>query len=268
MEWIPITSRQNPLIKKVSGLKEKKNRTAENSFPVEGATILKEALQAGKVPEAVFVSAGSAEKLEPLLRACLPEGFSALYKTEDFVFEKITSEKGSEGILSVFSYSETDLPLPFDKGGFYLALENVQDPGNIGAVLRSAAAFGCGGVFLCGGADPYGPKAVRASMGAVFRMPVRFFETSTALLAFLKENGIFSVAATLSSQAVSIKEIQFPDPVCVWIGNEGQGLSESAVAGADSLCIIPIENMESLNAAAAAAIFLWELKKKTGERNG
>ena len=149
-----------------------------------------------------------------------------------------------------------------EKENRFVALENVQDPGNVGTVIRSAASFGFDGVFLVGGADPFSHKAIRASMGAIASIPVKSFSSVETLFEELKNKKIKTVAAALSDDAVEIGKADLSEPVCVFIGNEGKGLSKFAIEKADEVCIIPIENTESLNAAVAAAVFLWEIKRR------
>ena len=143
-----------------------------------------------------------------------------------------------------------------------MALENVQDPGNVGTIIRTAASFGFDGVFLVRGADPFSNKAIRASMGAIASIPIRIFSCVEALFSHLKEAEIKTIAAALSEGAISIEKADLSEPVCILIGNEGKGLSSFAIENADSVSIIPIENTESLNAAAAATVFLWEVKRR------
>ena len=143
-----------------------------------------------------------------------------------------------------------------------IALENIQDPGNVGTLIRTAASFGFDGVILVDCADPFGAKAVRASMGAVAHVPVAMFSSTKEAFDMLKGQGVRSIAACLSPDSLPITETDLREKVCIWIGNEGKGLSPEAVALSDAASIIPIESTESLNAAAAAAIFLWEVKKE------
>ena len=130
-------------------------------------------------------------------------------------------------------------------------------------MIRSAAAFGFDGVLLVDCADPFSGKAVRASMGAVCRVPVRTFSKTEELFDFLRREKIRSVAACLGERAVPILDTDLESPLCILIGNEGKGLSREAVEKADLVSVIPMEDMESLNAAAAAAIFLWEVKRRS-----
>ena len=172
------------------------------------------------------------------------------------MYEKITLEQAGEGVLAL--YEKKRLPAPKEEMKRVLALEGVQDPGNVGACVRSAAALGFDQVWLAACADPLGPKALRASMGAVFRVPLRSFSSGDKMLSLAREKGLFTVAACLSPDAVVLNKVDLARPVCLFVGSEGQGLSEAVSGGADTRVIIPMAGMESVNAAAAAAIIMWE----------
>jgi len=264
MEWISVESRQNPAVKLCAALEQKKAREENDSFLAEGKTLFFDFAQMGLLPKKVFLSQ-KALALRDRLDSVLFGSECRCYLLADFVFEKITSEKGSEGIVSLYSVSELKAALPLQRTERLLALENVQDPGNLGTVLRTAAALSFDGVLLVGGADPLGSKAVRASMGAVARIPVRSFSDTSSLFCFLEEAGVRSVAATLASDSVLLPEADLSAPICVLIGNEGNGLSAEAQERASCRCMIPISGMESLNAAVAASIFMWEIQRRGKE---
>ena len=134
----------------------------------------------------------------------------------------------------------------------------------MGTVIRTASAFGFDGVLLVDCADPFGTKAIRATMGAIAGIPIRSFTSTDELFSFLKAKGVRSVAACLSPNSREIGETDLSEPICVLIGNEGKGLSEKAVASSDCASVIPMETMESLNAASAATVFLWEIRRRGG----
>lgn len=265
MDWTVIESRQNPAIKRCASLGEKKARDREGVFIAEGSTIFFDLAKLGVRPDALFLSSDKAE-LKKRVETCLGKEQVKAYLLSPFVFEKITTEKGSEGIVSLYRKDAVFSALPFPDKGRFVALEEVQDPGNVGTVLRTAAALGFDGVLTVGGADPFGVKSIRSSMGAFALIPVKSFPTTEEAFSFLTERGVFSVAATLASDSLPITDLSFPSSVCVWIGNEGNGLSDTAVALSDRKSIIPISRTESLNAAMAAGIFMWEIAKG-GKKN-
>lgn len=264
MEWTLLSSRQNPSVKLAFSLHEKKKREETGLFVAEGLTLFFDFAAIGLYPEAVFLSTDAERERERIEKALAPSPETVCYSLLPFVFEKITSEKGSQGIVSVYRRDRFEKALPLCRFEKLIALENVQDPGNLGTVLRTALALGFDGVLLVGGADPFGTKAVRASMGAISRIPRLSFASVHELFSFLREKGVHSVAACLGKDAVSIENATLSSPVCILIGNEGKGLSREAVEGADQRAIIPIQGAESLNAAVAAAIFLWETARRNG----
>lgn len=261
MEWKKIESRNNPQVKYATALADKKARDREGVFCAEGVTLFSDFAALGFYPEKVYLSE-EASFLKNQVEAALKEAETECLLLASHVFEKVTTEKGSQGIVSVYDRRKLSDHLSLKHFRRLVALEKIQDPGNVGTIIRSAASFGFDGVLLVDCADPFGPKAVRASMGAVAHIPTVIFSSTALAFDFLKEKKVRSVAACLTESARSITETDLKAPVCVWIGNEGKGLSSEAIASCDCASIIPIEKTESLNAAAAAAIFLWEVKKE------
>lgn len=259
MDWKRIESRTNPAVKYAVSLADKKVRDREGLFFAEGVTLFFDFCQSGIFPRRLYLS-DEASSLTPEIEKVLAGKDTELYSLSKSAFEKITTEKGAQGLFSV--YASCHLPALSADASRFVALERVQDPGNVGTVIRTAAAFGFDGVLLVSCADPCGPKTVRATMGALGRIPVKSFPDAAALFAFLKKEGVRCVATCLSEQAKPIGQTDLSGKVCILIGNEGKGLSEEAIACSDAASTIPIENMESLNAASAATIFLWEVKRR------
>ena len=146
-----------------------------------------------------------------------------------------------------------------ENNGRYIALENLQDPSNLGAISRTAEALGISGIIISGDScDAFSPKVLRASMGTLLRMPVFIADDITE---FICENNLRSFACVVDRDAESISDIDFKDGDVILIGNEGNGLKEETKDKAYSRVTIKMQgNAESLNAAAAAAIAMWELK--------
>lgn len=263
MDWKKIESRANPAVKFAASLADKKFRDREGVFAAEGMTLFFDFCKMGLFPRKVYLSEKAAS-FRPRIEDALGTEQSELYSLTASAFEKVTTEKGSQGLVSVYSVSDVQKLKPLVKTDRLIALERVQDPGNVGTVIRTASAFGFDGVLLVDCADPFGPKTVRATMGAVAGIPIRSFSSTVELFAFLKEKGVRSVAACLTPDARDVGETDLSGSVCVLIGNEGKGLSEEAVSFSDAKAIIPIKTMESLNAASAATVFLWEIKRRGG----
>lgn len=239
-----ITSRKNPLVYYMKELGTSANARTENGEMLcRGKKLLKEALAAGLHVGTVLFSGEEVPAV---------------------VSEKIYSVP--QDILDYISKGEPELlftcPMPKQNDNVQSAvvLEEVQDPGNVGTVIRTAAAFKVDTVILLGAsADPYGPKALRASMGAAFRINVIRTDI-TGFKQLIESNGLDVCAAVLADDAVDIRQFEPPHKTALAIGNEGHGLSDELIAVCSSKIIIPMDSAsESLNAAAAAAVAMWEL---------
>lgn len=181
------------------------------------------------------------------------------------VDDKLSGTKTPQGVYCLFEAPKTGLDaIDFAKGT--LICEAMQDPANVGAVVRSAAAFGYGGVVLLrGSADPFGPKALRAAMGAVGRIALAVGMAPEEGIAAAKAAGATVVAAALGENALPIGEANPARPVALLVGTEGEGLTPAALALADQTVYIPMHNgMQSLNAAAAASVFMYHFAAGKG----
>ena len=153
--------------------------------------------------------------------------------------------------------------IQLEKNGSYIALENIQDPSNLGAVARTAEALGLSGLIVSGGCDLYSPKAQRAAMGSLLRVPVLRMDSMEAALHACRAQGMRLFASTPRVDALSVAEAGLgPRTVCV-VGNEGAGVTRETMALCDALVTIPMRGRaESLNASAAAAILMWEMMRE------
>ena len=241
-----ITSRKNPKIqywKKLSGSAAFRRQNGE--MICDGAKLLEEAVRWGVTVTALAASEGTdAAELPDVPRYLLPEDLMAY----------VSPMKTPQGIMFTCRIPENGMPA---EGTRFVVLEGVQDPGNVGAVLRTARAMGYNGVYLLPGcADPYGPRAVRASMGAAFQLPV--MEADYGDLDELKRRGVEIYAAALGEDSMDVRQAEYArSAVC--IGSEGSGLSERLLRICTGRIRIPMESAcESLNAAVAAGIIMWE----------
>lgn len=259
MNYEKITSRNNPLIKEIAKLSDKKHRESIGLFAFEGRKLLEEAVKSGVGLQHVFVT----ERALP----SLPSGITCkITLVSDEVYEKISFEKSPEGIFSVANpldkfhniyiiYRRED----FTEGSIFL-LDGIRDPGNLGTVLRTASAFGCDTVVMSADcADVYNPKTVRASMGAVFRQKTVRVTDMVSTVAELRKSGRTVYAAALDKDSLSLFDVKADKSVCFIVGNEGNGIRPEVIAAASGTVIIPMEeNTESLNAAIASAVLLYE----------
>ncbi len=238
-----IRSRQNDLIKRFAALGSSGKARAEcGEYLCAGETMLREAIAAG-VDITMVLALEERDGLP--CRVVTPE-----------LLKAVSPLQNSEG--AVFSVKMRPTP-PADALRRVIVLENVQDPGNVGTVLRTADALGIDLVVLCGVcADPYNPKTVRATMGAVFRQPVVKIplEELPSVLGALPLYG-----AALTAEAVDIRALPSA-PVAVAIGNEGKGLTDDILSLCAGQTVIPMRPCaESLNAAVAASIAMWEMTR-------
>ncbi len=254
-----ITSRENVKIKYACRLAGSAAfRRSEGRFFAEGPKLCAE-LAKGTALETLFYTAAAAEK-DPAL-ASLP---GVHFLVEDHVADKLADVPAHQGVFGVFKTPAHTLD-EVKPGGRYLVLERVQDPGNVGALLRSAAAFGFDGVILSEGcAAPYAPKTLRASMGAAVRLSVIETGPLPPVLTALREKGIECLAAALyHSQPLGAARTAGPGGVCVVIGSEGQGLTDETVAACSRTVRIPMTDLvESLNAGIAGSILLWHFRRE------
>lgn len=238
-----IRSRQNELVRRFVSLgSDAKARQETGEYLCAGEKLLGEALASG----AEIVCTMACETIDaPGLRLVTPE-----------VLKAVSPLQHSDG--PVFSVRMRPLPPP-ETVSRALVLENVQDPGNVGTVLRTADALGVELVVLCGAcADPYNPKTVRASMGAIFRQPVVRTEPDGLPSVLV---GLPLYGAALTKDAADIRALQ-KDHIAVAVGNEGRGLTDELLALCAGTVIIPMRpRAESLNAGVAAAIVMWELTR-------
>lgn len=242
-----ITSRRNPVLQQVRRLlTSRKERQQAGSFVSDGIKLLYEAIRWQQPLEMVILSDG--------LSVDVPENVEIIRVPED-VMQTISPMQTPQGALFVCRLPEQTQFSP--KPGMLL-LDGIQDPGNLGTILRTADALGIPAVLLEGCADPYSHKVVRASMGAVFRSPVQQTTWEEASLR-CAERKIPIGATALSSEAVDIRTVPL-STMAVVIGSEGQGVRPEILNSVQQELIIPMNpNCESLNAAIAAAIVMWQM---------
>ena len=255
-----ITSRENAKIKYACRLSSSAAfRRSEGRFLAEGRKLCPE-LARGAQLETLFYTESAMAKCPEL--AGLP---GEHYLVEDHVADKLADVGTHQGVFGVFRTPVHTLD-EVKAGGRDLALERVQDPGNVGTLLRSAAAFGFDGVILSDGcASVYAPKTLRASMGAAVRIPVIEAGAMPDAITRLREKGITCLAAALyKSQPLSAAQASYPGGVCVVIGSEGQGLTDETIAACSSTVRIPMtDRVESLNAGIAGSILLWHFREES-----
>lgn len=245
-----ITSRTNPLCTHIRKLASSAAyRRQHGEFLCDSPKLLEEVLLHGGCLRTVVYTAGTAL---PLI-----QGRTRLVQVPPDVMKSISPAQTPQGVLSICAMPDRALPKMLS-GRRYVVLDGVQDPGNVGTILRTADAFAADGVFLVNAcADLYNPKTVRATMGAVFRCPV-WSCTIADLHSLLLSAGLPLYGAALRADTADVREVDY-GCCAIAIGSEGRGLSEELLAICDRTVRIPMrEHCESLNAATAAAVLLWE----------
>ena len=243
-----ITARKNPLLQQVRRLlTSRKERESSGLFVADGTKLLSEAISWWPGLDTVILSDG--------VEADVPANVRIIRVPED-VMESISPMQTPQGALFLCRLPEKKDFAP--KAGMVL-LDGIQDPGNLGTILRTADAFNIPVALLEGCADPYSHKVVRASMGAVFRSPVQQTTWAEVEAACAQENIPVAVTA-LSDRAVDLRQAPLAS-MAVVIGSEGQGVRKEILESAQAELIIPMQaRCESLNAAVAAAIVMWQMQ--------
>ena len=245
-----ITSRKNPLMTHIRKLASSGSyRREQGEYLCDSPKLLEEALR-WQAPVGTVLCT---ERVEiPLL----PQGVRLVMVTEE-VMASISPMKTPQGVLFTCRLPRTAPPLQLT-GARYMVLDGVQDPGNVGTILRTLDAFDCDGLFLLPGcADPYSPKTVRSSMGAVFRRSL-WTCSAAELKALLQAAGLPLYGAALREDTLDLRTVDCRRAAQA-IGSEGRGLCDEVLALCQCTIRIPMsERCESLNAAIAAAVLLWE----------
>ncbi|MDO5125308.1 MAG: RNA methyltransferase [Ruminococcus sp.] len=265
-----IASKDNPKIKLYTKLATSKKSREENAlFVLEGARLCSEAIGRWKEKKldihSVFSTQKALDKYPEYIDSTLFTSRSETFHiVDEKVSEKLGETKNSQGVYIIGGMSNnilSDETLKHD--GKYLVMNNLQDPGNVGTILRTCDAVGADGVIMTNNCcDLYNPKTLRSAMGSLFRLNVFVCDDFSEVCEVLKKCNIKTYAAVVDRDAQAVDKTDFSHGVAVVIGNEGRGIQKEDVALCDSRLTIKMQgNIESLNAAMAAGIILWEMKR-------
>lgn len=255
-----ILSRENRLVKEFVRLSgDKRYRLSTGLFVLESLKLVREALCVKDMVETVLVTQKCYERLNSEMLEVINQVRCVLIS--ESVCEKLSDQNTPQGIFAICRRPVTP-PLSLS-GGRWLMAVSLQDTGNLGTILRGAEALGLSGVIAAGDCpDLFSPKMIRSSMGTVFRLPVFALPDPYAVLEQFHRAGYQSYAAVVSADAEPLSGVSFPEKSVLLIGNEGNGLPEALSALCSHRVTIPMKgNAESLNAAMAACIFMWEVTK-------
>jgi RNA methyltransferase, TrmH family len=266
-----ISSAANPLIKRVRLLADRKHRRREGAFVVQGIQPVWQAVEAGADIETLIVA-------PDLLRvtaaaqmvAAQEDRGTPVARVAAGLFSRIADRDGPAGLAAIVRGRPEPLSsLPVAPGSVFVALHEIGNPGNLGTIIRTASAAGAGGVILVGQAtDPYDPAAVKASMGALFDVPVAQAGTAAEFLDWAAEHRV-ALAAGAGRSELTCWDASFTPPLAILLGSEGEGLPAALLdqvdaAGGLRVRIPMVGTAESLNLSVAAGILLYEVRRRTG----
>ena len=249
MENIIIESNQNKIIKEVNSLKAKKERDKTGLFILEGKRLVDEIPNSWEIKYLLKAESYSEDI-----------NFEKVYTVKDSLFEKISETVNPQGILAVCHIKEFDVTnVDYSNSPFFVVLENVTDPGNMGTLIRTADAAGADGIFLSKGCvDIYNPKVIRSTMGSIFHLPIYRNLNLMDLMEDFKNNNVKTLAAHLKGTSTPYK-VDMTTACAVIIGNEANGLSDEISEMASDLVKIPMPGKaESMNAGIAGGILIYE----------
>lgn len=256
-----ITSRRNPRILTLASLATRKGRRETGCSLAEGAHLVRDALQIPGMAQEVILAEDASGECQGLAETARAVGVPILPVNRP-CYEKISPLRSPEGIAAVVRIPEVEAEALLTEDARILFLVGIQDPGNLGAMVRVAEAAGAGGCLCIGGAEPDHPKAIRASMGSLLRLPCACVPCEADALAQLGKAGVRLVAAALAPDAVAYTEADYGAPVAIALGGEGAGLPEAVLQHATQIVHIPMAGRtESLNVAVAAGILLYEARR-------
>jgi len=257
-----VEGRHNSLVKELRSAFSHAELTEAGDCAIEGLRIVEEAIRSGLRLHAVFFSESAETRAERLL----PQ-IGAHVETvvlPDKLFGSVVPSETPQGVAALVRYRQNSFEDVLGKieAGPLVAVAGLQDPGNLGTILRSAEAFGAVGVLLGEGTvSPFNPKVVRGSAGSIFRLPVVRVKLGEALVK-LREQGV-RLVATSSHKGVALPVANLAGPIAVFIGGEGAGVPRDLLAKMDDIVAIPhTPQVESLNAGVAASIVLYEIRRQ------
>ncbi len=248
-----ISALDNKWVKTAASLKTQKGRCENGMFLLEGRKLLDEAAKADYEVVKIFITQGHEER------------YSSYLAQADIVTEavqkKICDSITPQGISAIAKIKS----VPFSAYNRVLMLEDIQDPGNMGTLLRTAESFDFDGVITVGSEiSRFAPKVMRSAMGSALRMPIIHFETVAQAKEFTSTESITVYSAVLNDTSEKLNKVGFNTPCAIAVGNEGHGLSEEFVDTFGNCVYIPMSGKtESLNAATAAAVLMWEVYSRS-----
>lgn len=254
-----ITSKDNPVIKLYQKLSSsKKERIQYGLFVLEGLRITEDALKESNVSNLILTENAYDKYSAYLFQADLRDTKTIVISNE--LGNRISSTGTTQGVFAICHIPQQHTPV-FRSDDKYIVLYGLQDPGNVGMIIRTADALGMDGIILSNSCDLYSPKVIRSTMGSVFRTNLFIENDTERLFSMFEGNNIITSAAIIDSNE-KINECSFNGSHAVFVGNEGNGLPAEISARCNRRITIPMNgSINSLNVAMAAGIIMWEMKK-------
>jgi len=249
-----IESKENNLFKHTKKLKERKNRNKSSKYIIEGFRLVQEAFKAKVNIDYLIVTEDALVKSDQFLLEYITKDIK-IYKISEDLFKELVSTENPQGILAVINMNVMHLEA---NGDFYLLCDKLQDPGNLGTIIRTSHAAGVQGIILTKGTvDIYNEKTIRSTMGSIFYIPI-YYDDDLSLVKELKCKGFNLVVTSLETNKDFFEE-DLRGKVILTVGNEGNGVSKELLDLADTKVKIPMPgNAESLNVAIATSIIMYE----------
>jgi RNA methyltransferase, TrmH family len=258
-----IISSQNPIIKKYQRLKRSRRfRQRTNSLAIEGPNLVQAALKKKIIPEAVITTDEYYHEKSGKWLTVMPSAIRTII-IPAALFGTITETETPQAVAAIIPYSSEDGFGAAQSGDLILIVDRIQDPGNLGTIIRTAAAAGVDLLFCTEGcADPYSPKVLRSTAGSIFQIGIREVREPRQLIARLKEEGYLIVVASGDGDH-PYWSVNYNRPVALVVGNEAGGVAEELLVMADLVAAIPLQDcVESLNAAVATGVILFEIRRQ------
>ncbi|AOY76387.1 TrmH family RNA methyltransferase [Clostridium formicaceticum] len=260
MEKQVISSQQNKFIKHIKALQNKKNRKIHGQFVIEGIRIIEECFLHG-VPVDYILYTEEVENLQGGSRVLKQavENYKS-YEVAKSLFDSLSDTETPQGIMAVVNIQGHSLEiLNMKEDTFFIVLDRIQDPGNMGTIIRTAEAAGADAIILTKGCvDPYSGKVIRATMGALFHIPIIEVKENEVWIEMLKRNDVKLIASDLNT-GYEYTKVDYTGKIAIIIGNEANGIDQNLLPYVDLSIKIPIlGKIESLNASTAAAILIYK----------
>lgn len=250
----PITSQKNPKVQFWKNLQKRSFRLEHKQFLVESVKMVEEALASGWIVQALLIKEEKVDFFSTLIAACN----APVYALASHVFDSLSAAKAPQGIMAAVSLPD-QCPLTH-LGQYIIVLDEVQDPGNVGTILRTADAAGFTGALLSSScADVFSSKTLRSTMGSIFHLPMAIVQNLPEAMAKLKKEKVQFIGSALGAPPFFARPLQSP-PLGLVVGNEGNGISQQVLAQCQVQYALPMEGKaESLNVSIAAAIMMYDI---------